>query len=261
MIYQNPLAPLVAQDAADVREYGSVQQSPSRPPAVQNIHHQIESSFKAAVFGFSDGLTTNLTLVLSMAFSQQPHSTVVLTGMAGLFAGASSMACGEWLSAQAERDQHRQELRTEERHLEQIPDEEAAHMKEILVGYGLSDGVADAINRDVAALPLDQQVRFHGKFELGIDVDNKDSSPLKNAFFMWICFAIGAFIPVVPWLLTQRFERALVGSLAASVAGMVGVAVYQVRGQYRRLLWILVRQVLITGLAIGFTVLFNYEFS
>ena len=240
--------------------YGSIQDSTSADHVI-NIHEPIEGSFKAAVFGFSDGLTTNLTLVLSMACAQQPHSTVVLTGMAGLFAGASSMACGEWLSTKAERERHQQELDAEKLHLSQIPDEEAEHMKQILTSYGLSDRIADAINGEVAALPLDQQVRFHGKFELGIDVDDISSSPLKNAFFMWFCFIVGAFIPVVPWLLTQTFEEALEGSLAASVAGMVGVAIYQVRGQYRSLAGILIRQVVITGLAIGLTVLFNYEFS
>jgi vacuolar iron transporter family protein len=238
-------------------EYGSIQDS----PLLENEHHTVEGSFKAAVFGFSDGLVTNLTLVLSMACATQTHNTVVLAGMAGLFAGASSMACGEWLSAQAERDSHRQELRTEAEHLQQIPETEAAHMKEILMSYGLSSNTSDAINRDVAALPLEDQVRFHGKFELGIDTDEDGSSPLKNALFMWIYFVIGAFIPVLPWFLTRQFEWALGGSLAASAVGMVATAVYQVRGHYQRLLGILGRQAGVTAVAIGFTVLFNYEFS
>ncbi len=260
---RNPLAGATAADT----EYGSIPRTAGSPRAtllsIKNVHHPVEGSFKAAVFGFSDGLTTNLALVLSVACAQQPHSTVVLTGMAGLFAGAASMACGEWLSAQAEREQHLEELRTEEQHLAQIPDEEASHMKGILMEYGLSGGIADAINCEIAALPLDQQVRFHGKFELGIDVEDQDSSPLKNALFMWICFVIGAFIPVLPWMLASSFEGALAGSATASVVGMAGVAVYQVRGQplRRSLLPILVRQVLLTGVAIGLTVLFNYEFS
>ena len=139
----------------------------SAPLVVHNEHQQIGESFKAAVFGFSDGLTTSMNLVLGVALTRQSHAVVVFTGLAGMFAGASSMACGEWLSARAENDSQRRELEREADHLRTIPAEEAAHMKQILLQYGLGPRTADAVNADIAALPLERQVTFHGKFELG----------------------------------------------------------------------------------------------
>ena len=117
----NPIAP----------PYGTRQDTP--PPQIHNEHHETETTFKAAVFGFSDGLTTNITLILGVAVAHPLHSTIVLTGLASTFAGAASMACGEWLSAKAESDNHHAELQVERSHLQAIPQEEARHMNEDLL--------------------------------------------------------------------------------------------------------------------------------
>ena len=237
--------------------------SESTPLVVKNEHHPVEDSFKAAVFGFSDGLTTSLNLVLGVALNRQTHQVVVFTGLAGLFAGASSMACGEWLSAQAERDTHRQELAQEALHLSSIPQEEAAHMRGILLRYGLTPTTADAVNADVAALPLDRQVAFHGKFELGLGELDAGScgSSLRSAVAMWLCFVLGALIPLLPWLLMSDSHRALLGSVAGSAGGLVSISVYQVRGHYRSLPCTMLRQVAVTAVAVGLTVGFNYAFA
>lgn len=230
----------------------------STPLITTNDHAEIEGSFKAAVFGFSDGLTTSVTLVLGVALTHQPHDTVVLAGVAGLFSGASSMACGEWLSSRAERDTHAAELEKERWHLQTIPREEADHMKQILTGYGLSESTADAINRDVAALPLERQALFHGKFELGIDMD--DQSAWRNAVAMWFSFCLGAFLPLWPWLCTRDAATAIAGSVASTCGGIVCIAAYQVRGRARALPGALGRQLLVTALAVGLTVLFDIIF-
>ena len=241
--------------------YGSLNRLDA-PLLVDNVHDPVEGSFKAAIFGFSDGITTSISLVLGVALTHQPHATVVVTGMAGLFAGASSMACGEWLGAQAEKDCHVRELEHERQHLQQIPAEEARHMKTILESYGLSSRTADAVNQDVAALPLERQVVFHGKFELGIEIeDGEGNSPLRTACTMWWCFALGALVPVLPWMLTPVYETAVLGSMAGSVAGMATITLYQVRKNYRAFPCKLVRQVLITGMAVGLTILFDAWFT
>ena len=232
------------------------------PLIVKNVHDHVEDSFKAAVFGFSDGLTTSMNLVLGVALAHQTHEVVVFTGLAGLFAGASSMACGEWLSVRAERDMQQRELEQEAVHLREIPHEEAEHMKGILQGYGLSAGTADAVNADVAALPLERQVAFHGKFELGLDMEEEGgAASLRSAAAMWVCFALGAIIPLLPWLLTQSSRTALQGSVGGSAAGLVGIAVYQVRGHYGALPLVVFRQVAVTALAVGLTVGFNLAFA
>ena len=250
--------------------YGSLQVAENQPllgsDDTENEHDEIEGSFKAAVFGFSDGLTTNLNLILGIFAtisrtysSDEIHRTVILLGMAGLFAGASSMACGEWLSAKAENDSQRRELQVEARHLRDIACVEQQHMKQLLESYGLSAETADSVNRDLSLLPLERQVKFHGKFELGIDVDGGES-PLKNAVCMWVCFVCGALIPLVPWFLTSSVHWAFGGSIVGSVAGWLCISLYQVRGHYRALPRTFLRQVVVGALAVGVTVLANLVF-
>ena len=246
--------------------YGSIQAEDT--PLLENKHEVADGSFKAAVFGFSDGLTTNISLVLGIALAHQDHRAVVLVGMAGLFAGASSMACGEWLSERAERDSHRRQLELEESHLRQIPDEEARHMREILVECGLSRVTADLVNNEVMKLPIPQQLAFHAKFELGIDPEVSavsTCSALRNAATMWLAFALGALVPVLPWIVLPedpgRRPASLWASVVASLFAMVLATLYQVQGHYRDMVMVMMRQVLVTALAVGCTVLFEHLFS
>jgi VIT1/CCC1 family predicted Fe2+/Mn2+ transporter len=249
-----------------LQNYGSLQDVPLLFDHDENVHDDIQSSFKAAVFGFSDGLTTSLNLLvgiyatISRTYSSEDiHNTVVLLGMAGLFAGASSMACGEWLSAKAEQESQCRELGVERRHLADITAIEQAHMKGLLQSYGLSAETADCVNSDVARLPLEGQVRFHGKFELGIDMDGADS-PLKNALCMWACFICGALIPLLPWFITASVRSAFVGSVVGSVAGLFSISLYQVRGHYQHLMLTFLRQLAVGAFAVSVTVLANLGF-
>ena len=230
------------------------------PLVVTNEHQPLDDSFKAAIFGFSDGLTTSINLVLGVALTHQTHSVVVFTGLAGLFAGASSMAVGEWLSAQAESDRNRFELEQEALHLQSIPQEEAHHMKGILQSYGLSAATADAVNAEVCRMSLPDQVRFHGKFELGLDGQEGGSS-VRSAAAMWLCFVLGALVPLVPWLLTQDFRTAIIGTVTGSCMGLVAISAYQVRGRCSQMPRVLLRQVVMTALAVGLTVGFNLLFA
>ena len=224
---------------------------------MENVHDAVDGSFKAAVFGFSDGLTTSINLVLGVAFLGQSPNVVVLVGLTGLLAGASSMACGEWLSAYAEKEVQQQELKTEKTHLECIADEEARHMKGILMNCGLSAATADAVNRDVQALPIEQQVAFHAKFELGIDPEDLTQSPLKNAMFMWIYFTVGALVPIAPWLVIKDVQFAIGTSIALSVLALVGISLYQVRGRHHLFCWTFMRQTGVLALSVGCTVGLN----
>ena len=236
----------------------SVQENEKIPllDAAQNVHNHVGDSFKAAVFGFSDGLTTSISLVLGVALLHQDARAVVMTGMAGLFAGAASMACGEWLSQQAEKDSHLRELERERTHLRTIPTEEARHMKQILVEHGLSSATADAVNRDVAHMDLAGQVAFHGKFELGIELDD-DAYGWRGAVTMWFSFVIGAFIPICPWMLTSHFSTAVAGTAGGSALGMAAISAYQVRGRWAALPRAYARQACVVAAAAGLTVLFN----
>ena len=169
------------------------------------------------------------------------------------------MASGEWLSAQAEQARNKRQLDHERWHLTNIPNTEHAHMKEILLSMGLSGETADAVNRDVAALPIDKQVRFHGRFELGIEED--EENPIKNSLYMWVCFAIGALLPVLPWWITDDHRNAFIGTIVATVVGVAMTSLYQVRGHYDHLASTLLRQVVVTAVAVGVTVGFNVAFT
>lgn len=241
--------------------YGTIQQ---REPLVRNDQHShtVDDTFKAVVFGFTDGLVTNMSLVLGIALARQDQGAVVLVGMAGLFSGAFSMACGEWLSDRAERDRNRRQMDLERLHLQRIPDEEARHMKEILTSHGVSPATADLVNRDVMALPIERQLRFHGRFELGIDPDYQTPQPccasLRTAAAMWLAFAVGALVPVLPWMvLPGRRRDALAGSVLGSLCAVLCATLYQVRGHYRDLAPVLLRQVAVSALAVGCTLLFQ----
>jgi VIT1/CCC1 family predicted Fe2+/Mn2+ transporter len=249
----------------DGSNYGSIQ-----APLIDGSSHKHEApdaTFKAAVFGFSDGLTTNACLVIGMYGALTSSADlegvvariIIMTGVAGMLAGASSMACGEWLSAKAEAEAQKEELGHERKHLTEMYDTEASHMKIILMESGMSSATADAVNREVAQLPIEKQVAFHGKFELGIDVDELDESSLKSAAAMWFWFAVGAAIPLAPWLLTKNEQTAFVGTIVGTVLALVATSAYQVRwnlcsGWMARTT---ARQVLVVAAGIGVTVGLN----
>jgi VIT1/CCC1 family predicted Fe2+/Mn2+ transporter len=224
-----------------------------------HTHDPPDSTFRAVVFGFSDGLLTNVNLVVGLFSVLRPHTVddtllrayVVMTGTVGLFAGASSMACGEWLSKKAEAESLARELERESTHLRTMPETEAAHMKEIFMQSGLSDTTADAINAEVARLPIVRQAAFHGKFELGID--SHDAS-LKGAAYIWLAFAAGALIPIVPWFVARTTTGAFAGTVCGTAVGLLATACYQVRGHCNVLHRVALRQLLVTALAVGLTV-------
>ena len=172
------------------------------------------------------------------------------------------MACGEWLSAKAESDNHRAELQRERSHLQAIPEEEARHMKEILLEYGLTEATADAVNRDVATLSLDRQVAFHGRFELGIETTSQNA-PLRSAATMWLSFIVGASIPLAPWILTDatQYNVAVLGSVMGSIIGIIGISLYQSQKKCRTFPFVALRQVAVTVLACGVTILSDMLFT
>ena len=247
--------------------YGSIQITDPDPLLPQqrdkgasiNVHDDVHSSFKSAIFGFSDGLTTNINLILGVYCAISHHAapevarTVVLLGITGLFAGASSMACGEYLSSKAEEDSHRRELEIERRHLETIPQIERDHMKGLLKSRGLQDTTVEAVLNDVAALDLDRQVEFHARYELGIDPDDLHASA-SNALWMWLFFTFGALIPLVPWLICTDITWAFNASICGSVMGFVLISMYQVKGCWASFPRTLLRTLVLSAISVSLTV-------
>lgn len=207
---------------------------------------------RAAVFGASDGLVSNVSLILGVAGADVGADIVRVTGLAGLVAGAVSMAAGEWVSMQAQRELLERELARERRELERNPKGEAAELAALYRSRGLDPESAQAV-ADAIAADVDVALDVHAREELGVDPDSL-GSPLGAAASSFGAFAVGAVIPLAPWFFTSG-TTAIVASmlfavLAAAVLGGL-LAVYTARSIVRSAL----RQVLIAAGAAGITYL------
>ncbi len=177
------------------------------------------NALRAAVLGANDGLVSNLSLVMGVAGAAlQPHA-ILITGLAGLLAGACSMAMGEWLSVSSARESYQRQIGTEATELEQVPDEEKEELALIYQAKGIPEDQAKALaDRLIAdkANALDTLVRE----ELGINPDELGGSAWTAAGFSFALFSIGAIFPVAPFFLLGGL-RAVIASLALS-----GVALF-----------------------------------
>ena len=176
---------------------------------------------RAATFGAMDGLVSNTALIAGVAASASAH-TVVLSGVAGLLAGAFSMALGEYTSVTTANEQIESEVRVERRSFRKHPQAERAELVGMLLAMGMTKGTAtaatDEIHRDE-----NRALNFHLVQELGVDPSEKPS-PWVAAGSSFVMFAIGAIIPLIPYLL--GFSIAVVGLACGGVGLLVagGVA-------------------------------------
>jgi len=182
-------------------------------------------SVRAAIFGMNDGLVSNLSLMLGVAGAGVEPRAVVVTGFAGLLAGAFSMAVGEYSSVASQRDLLARQVALEKREIEEAPEEEAAELALIFKQKGLSTEQASRTAAEILKHPdsaLDTLVRE----ELGLDPEDL-GSPWGAAWSSFVMFAVGAIVPVVPFLLLRgqvaaAAAAALAGVVLASVGGLVG---------------------------------------
>ncbi len=176
------------------------------------------NALRAAVLGSSDGLTSNLSLVMGVAgASLQPHQ-ILLTGLAGLLAGALSMAIGEWLSVQSARELYGRQLAVEKEELEQAPDEERQELSLIYQAKGLDTAAADELAGRIIsdrATALDTLSRE----ELGIDPEELGGSAWQAAIASFFLFAVGAMIPVLPFTFLGGWA-AVFTSIGLSILGL-----------------------------------------
>jgi VIT1/CCC1 family predicted Fe2+/Mn2+ transporter/rubrerythrin len=182
-------------------------------------------SIRAAIFGMNDGLVSNLSLILGVSGAGVEPHTVVVTGFAGLLAGAFSMAAGEYSSVASQRDLLTRQVELERREIEEAPEEEAAELALIFKQKGLSTEEASRVAAGLLKNPehaADTLVRE----ELGLDPDDL-GSPMGAAVSSFAMFSVGAIIPLVPFLLTSgtvavAAASVLAGAVLAGVGGLVG---------------------------------------
>ncbi|HUD69988.1 MAG TPA: VIT1/CCC1 transporter family protein [Acidimicrobiales bacterium] len=154
---------------------------------------------RAAVFGMSDGLVTNVSLILGFAGAHPAASVVRLAGLAGLVAGAFSMAAGEYLSMTVQRELFERELDIERRALRDAPELETEELVETFVRKGIAPELARRMAVEVMSNP-ELALETHAREEFGVDPAAL-GSPVKAASASFVSFVIGAFLPLLPWLI------------------------------------------------------------
>jgi len=177
---------------------------------------------RAAVFGFSDGLVTNVSLILGVAGAHPAGTFVRLAGIAGMVAGSFSMAAGEYISMQAQRELFQRELNVERRALKDSPVAESAELVEIYKQRGIDPEVARDLVDEVMQDP-ELALETHAREELGID-PSALGLPLQAAGASFAAFAGGAFVPLLPWLLTSGTAAIIASVAAAAVAALASGA-------------------------------------
>ncbi len=176
------------------------------------------NALRAAVLGASDGLITNLSLVMGVAGANLPGHTILFTGLAGMLAGALSMSIGEWLSVQSARELYTHQIAVERQELLEMPEEEREELALIYEAKGIdretANRMADRIIGQGEAA-LDTLVRE----ELGIDPEELGGSAWTASIMSFVLFAIGAVIPVIPFV----FGSGIVAVLFSLLLGILGL--------------------------------------
>ena len=183
------------------------------------------NALRAAVLGANDGLVSNLSLVMGVAGASLAERTVLVTGLAGLLAGACSMAMGEWVSVQSSREAYEKQIGVEEAEIAAIPDEEKEELALIYMAKGLPE---DEANQVAARIMSDDKTALEAmtREELGIDPEQLGGSPWAAAVSSFVLFSLGAIVPVAPYAFLHG-RAATVGALVASGLGLlvIGVAI------------------------------------
>ena len=221
-----------------------------QPLALRPDHHPDVAGgwLRAAVFGAMDGLVSNIALIAGVGGGGVSPRTVVLTGSAGLVSGAISMALGEYTSVRTQNEQVRAEVAREKRELERHPEAEAAELVDRLAKRGLPHRLATDVVAALARDP-DETLRVHIQEELGVSIDDPPS-PGVAAGSSFVCFALGALVPLLPYLLgaSVLWPALVAGGVGLFAAGAL-VSRFTARSWWRSGL----RQLALGGVAAAVT--------
>ncbi len=207
---------------------------------------------RAAVFGISDGLVSNVALILGIAGASTDPTFVRVAGVSGLLAGAISMAAGEYVSLRAQAELVERELEIERRSIAENPEAETAELAAIYRERGLDPDHADQVAEGLMADP-EVALDVHAREELGVNPAQL-GNPMVASASSFGSFALGAFVPLVPWL-GGGGNNAVWASviLGLSVAALVGAVL--ARLTERSVVRTVARQLLVVGGACGATYL------
>ena len=260
--YDNQPEAVAAGLPADERSHSRILEAAARPlqgglsggalASIEGRHRSVGgNALRAAVLGANDGLVSNLSLVMGVAGAELNGRAILVTGLAGLLAGACSMAMGEWLSVNSARELAQQQIAVEGDELRQFPEEEKQELMLIYQAKGLAEPQAKLLADRIFA-DKDSALDTLTREELGIDPQELGGSPWVAAATSFLLFAFGAIFPVAPFFFGGG-TRIVVASLGLSalVMFLIGAATTLFTG--RGVLFTGVRQLLVGLAAAGVT--------
>lgn len=207
---------------------------------------------RAAVFGVSDGLVSNVALILGVAAAATESSTVLLAGISGLLAGAASMAAGEYVSVKAQAELIERELDIERTSIAEKPRLERQELAGIYISRGIDAEQAEAMAEAVHADP-EVALEVHAREELGVDPSDVGNA-IGAAVSSFFAFAVGALIPLLPWLVTEG-DSATITSVVFGMVASAAVGLILASFTERSKLMTAGRQVGLAAVACGLTYL------
>jgi VIT1/CCC1 family predicted Fe2+/Mn2+ transporter len=195
--------------------------TPSRTTGEHHHDHRDVTGgwLRPAVFGITDGLVSNTALIIGVASASSGPSPVIIAGLAGLAAGAFSMATGEYVSVASQVELTRAEIEVEKAEIARVPAAEEAELAAIYRERGVDAELAKEVARQLSLDP-EQTWRVHAREELGVDPDDLPS-PWTAATSSFLAFAVGAVLPLLPYLLgaTDVLGSAVLGGTGLFTAG------------------------------------------
>jgi vacuolar iron transporter family protein len=178
-------------------------------------------ALRAAIFGANDGLVSNLSLIMGVAGAGVENKVVILAGVAGLLAGAFSMAAGEYISVRVQREVFERLIHLEAHEIGTDPELERAELAELYVRKGISEDLAGRLADELMRDPK-VALETHAREELGLDPEQGLGSPWAVAGSSFTTFSIGAIVPLVPfWFATG--SPAVIASAVLSLVALFGV--------------------------------------
>ena len=218
---------------------------------LEGRHRTGGNALRAAVLGANDGLLSNFSLVMGVAGADSAHKSIIIAGLAGLLAGAGSMALGEWLSVQSSRELYQHQIEIEGLELSTHPQEEQEELALIYQAKGLPSDQAHQLAESIMA-NKESTLDTLAREELGIDPEELGGSAWEAAFTSFFLFAFGAAFPILPFILLQGSTAVIVSIVVSMIAlFLIGAAITILTG--RNAILAGARQVVFGLIAAGLT--------
>lgn len=218
---------LIAMKLRGLSVYGASTPTPGHamPTSVSEVGARHKSmgggNLRAAVFGVNDGLVSNASLLMGVAGAGATGGAALTAGVAGLLAGALSMAAGEYISVRSQREMFEYQIGLEREELEEYPEEEAEELALIYAARGMDLARAREITHELVK-NHDHALDALAREELGLNPDDL-GSPWGAALFSFLAFSLGAALPLVPFMLGLAVPQAALDAALLSGAALFGV--------------------------------------